>query len=145
MYQVKPNIFFSRNFLSNREVWFPDLDLILISLISKNQENLISWSPHFFKSRNPDLQILISWSRPDLERINGQLNKGKKSSNLMKSIREKIILLQYVHEFLKLLGKRLCLFDMSFYKFAKRLYLYKSLFPLGSFINIHFDDNYLSQ
>ena len=95
------------------EVWFPDLDLILIFLISKNYENLISWSPLFFKSRNPDLQILISWSRPDLERINGQLNKGKKSSNLMKSIREKIILLQYVHEFLKLLGKRLCLFDMT--------------------------------
>ena len=133
---------------------------------------LISWSrpdpdlPDFEKSRKPDLLIstffqikkswssnldfLIStWSRPDLERINGQLfspmNKGRKSSNLMKSIREKIILLQYVHEFLKLLGKRLCLFDMSFYKFAKRLYLYKSLFPLGSFINIHFDDNYLSQ
>ena len=133
---------------------------------------MISWSrpdpdlPDFEKLRKPDLLIstffqikkswssnldfLIStWSRPDLERINGQLfspmNKGRKSSNLMKSIREKIILLQYVHEFLKLLGKRLCLFDMSFYKFAKRLYLYKSLFPLGSFINIHFDDNYLSQ
>ena len=61
-----------------------------------------TWSPDlhfFFKSRNPDLQILISWSRPDLERINGQLfspmNKGRKSSNLMKSIREKIILEQY--------------------------------------------------
>ena len=101
---------------------------------------MISWSrpdpdlPDFEKSRKPDLLIstffqikkswssnldfLIStWSRPDLERINGQLfspmNKGRKSSNLMKSIREKIILLQYVHEFLKLLGKRLCLFDMA--------------------------------
>ena len=82
-----------------------------------------TWSPdlHFFqikKSWSSNLDFLIStWSRPDLERINGQLfspmNKGRKSSNLMKSIREKIILLQYVHEFLKLLGKRLCLFEMT--------------------------------
>ena len=97
------------------KTWSPDLHFF------SNQEILI------FKSWFPDLNLISTWSRPDLERINGQLfspmNKGRKSSNLMKSIREKIILLQYVHEFLKLLGKRLCLFDMSFYKFAKILFL----------------------
>jgi hypothetical protein len=45
---------------------------------------------------------------------------------VFKVIRENIILVQCVHEFLKLLGKRLCLFDifMTFYKFSIRLYLY---------------------
>ena len=54
------------------EVWFPDLDLILISLISKNQENLISWSPLFSNQEIlilQYLQILISWSRPDPDLI----------------------------------------------------------------------------
>ena len=46
-----------------REVWFSDLDLILISLISKNQEKLISWSPLFSNQEiliSQYLQILIS-------------------------------------------------------------------------------------
>ena len=48
-----------------REGWFCDLDLILI--LTWSQKIKKSWSPDllistFFKSRKPDLQILISWS-----------------------------------------------------------------------------------
>ena len=113
----KPDLLIS-TFFQIKKSWSSNLDFLIST-----------WS-------RPDLDLISTWSRPDLERINGQLfspmNKGRKSSNLMKSIREKIILLQYVHEFLKLLGKRLCLFDMSFYKFAKRLYLYNIYMSFSS-------------
>ena len=78
---------------SEREVWFPDLDLILISLIfnckswSSNQENLIlkSWFPDLhsihqiksWSSRKPDFQenLIFKYRFPDLT-----LNKNRKLS-----------------------------------------------------------------